>query len=505
MATQQAGLFTQGPSVEDLLQQRNTRATNLQQQLMAQAAQGSRTPAKARAFSLLGSSLGRALSGAVGGGQDQQLAEIRAKEAQRQDFVGRYSKALTGTPQEQLAEGQAMINAGYHEYGGKLVLQGQEGIEAQKAEEARKAALLQQQKRRESLTKRADALGLTSTAQLLKDGGDLAKAADQIRAQEELKVAQKGGRKGRVQIAQQYNKSDEYIKQVSQGDYDHMSDALFLESLKGRDADLKAFQDAEGNVGYHRVDQQGRVFDEASNSWVDASDLGLVQAPNKANNEITVNNLGAIPKDYELVHDPETGALSMKVITGSPTWKKERAAESQFKNKTATEQEHHDTVTGALDDLDNYLTTEGDSFFSPVTGIGGYVASFVPSSLRKDAEKAIAKITSNLGFGELQAMRDNSPTGGALGQVTELEIRLLQSMIGNLELDQSPESLRREIRNIRKRYLRLVDIAKNGRGPRHEQGSEVAFGSTTLNGNQGSNTGTSTTLSAGAQALYDSL
>jgi hypothetical protein len=26
MATQQAGLFTQGPSVEDLLQQRNTRA-----------------------------------------------------------------------------------------------------------------------------------------------------------------------------------------------------------------------------------------------------------------------------------------------------------------------------------------------------------------------------------------------------------------------------------------------------------------------------------------------
>ena len=36
MATQQAGLFTQGPSVEDLLQQRNTRATNLQQQLMAQ-------------------------------------------------------------------------------------------------------------------------------------------------------------------------------------------------------------------------------------------------------------------------------------------------------------------------------------------------------------------------------------------------------------------------------------------------------------------------------------
>jgi hypothetical protein len=76
----------------------------------------------------------------VGGGQDQQLAEIRAKEAQRQDFVGRYSKALTGTPQEQLAEGQAMINAGYHEYGGKLAAL---GMQSQKDENERKAALEQ--------------------------------------------------------------------------------------------------------------------------------------------------------------------------------------------------------------------------------------------------------------------------------------------------------------------------------------------------------------------------
>lgn len=59
MAAQQ-GLFTQLPSVDDLLQQRNKRATDLQQQLMANAAQGARDPAKAQAISFLGSSLGRA-------------------------------------------------------------------------------------------------------------------------------------------------------------------------------------------------------------------------------------------------------------------------------------------------------------------------------------------------------------------------------------------------------------------------------------------------------------
>ena len=44
------GLFTTGPSVEDLLQQRNTRALDLQQQLMQGAAQGARDPAKAQTF-----------------------------------------------------------------------------------------------------------------------------------------------------------------------------------------------------------------------------------------------------------------------------------------------------------------------------------------------------------------------------------------------------------------------------------------------------------------------
>ena len=45
MATQQ-GLFTQGPSIDDILQKRNQRQGDLQRQLMAQAAQGARDPAK---------------------------------------------------------------------------------------------------------------------------------------------------------------------------------------------------------------------------------------------------------------------------------------------------------------------------------------------------------------------------------------------------------------------------------------------------------------------------
>lgn len=79
MATQ--GLFTQGPSVEDLLAKRNKRSFDLQQTLMQQAAQGARDPAKAQAISLLGSTLGRAIAGSMGGGKDAEVEKIQAQEA----------------------------------------------------------------------------------------------------------------------------------------------------------------------------------------------------------------------------------------------------------------------------------------------------------------------------------------------------------------------------------------------------------------------------------------
>jgi len=81
MATQ-TGLFTQGPSVEDILAKRNKRSGDLQAQLMTQAAQGARDPAKARAISFLGSSLGRALGGSMGDGNGRE--DLEAKEAERQ-------------------------------------------------------------------------------------------------------------------------------------------------------------------------------------------------------------------------------------------------------------------------------------------------------------------------------------------------------------------------------------------------------------------------------------
>ena len=66
-------------------------------------------------------------------------------------------------------------------------------------------------------------------------------------------------------------------------------------------------------------------------------------------------------------------------------------------------------------------------------------------------------IRANVGFLQLQEMRNNSPTGGALGQVSEFENKLLQSVKGSLDQYQSSEQLKANLEQIKNDYLRLKD------------------------------------------------
>lgn len=105
------GLFTQGPSVQDILAKRNKSQFDLQQQLMQQASQGAREPAKMRAVSLLGSSLGRALGGAMGG-QDEELEKREAEIAEQKRLRGEYLGVERGGSEEMFAFAQDLSDKG---------------------------------------------------------------------------------------------------------------------------------------------------------------------------------------------------------------------------------------------------------------------------------------------------------------------------------------------------------------------------------------------------------
>ena len=65
-------------------------------------------------------------------------------------------------------------------------------------------------------------------------------------------------------------------------------------------------------------------------------------------------------------------------------------------------------------------------------------------------------VRANSAFDRLQAMRDASPTGGALGAVSERELGLLQSAIGSLETGNA-EDLAYNLKRLQTIYSEIID------------------------------------------------
>jgi len=302
MATQ--GLFTQGPSVDDLLEQRNKRATDLQQTLMANAGKRARDPAKAQAISFLGSTLGRAL-GNASGGEDTILAKRRADIAQQEEMQTKFGNEYTGkNPETQLKLANELIQMGYVESGTQLFDIAQAGFTKQKEDKAASDLKIKEQARREQLETTARKLNLPSLADDLRSGSDMNDAAAIIAEKEKVTMLAGGNRKTRAQMARNYGKSPEYIKEVLAGKHDDVSDEMFIKTLEGKEANLVNYKNSNGGIQLYRVDSEGKVWNNPTQSWVYPSELGLSAAPKQTQEIIpmldTITNalLGAEVKNY---------------------------------------------------------------------------------------------------------------------------------------------------------------------------------------------------------------
>tara|TARA_B100000780_G_C21098053_1_gene442953 strand:+ start:208 stop:1599 length:1392 start_codon:yes stop_codon:yes gene_type:complete len=105
------GLFTQGPTVDDLLQKRNKRQQDMQQQLMNDAAQGARDPQRARMGSMFGSIIGRAL-GNNAGGADTEMEKLKAQQEAQATGQATYMGAMqSNNSANMLAASQGLAEA----------------------------------------------------------------------------------------------------------------------------------------------------------------------------------------------------------------------------------------------------------------------------------------------------------------------------------------------------------------------------------------------------------
>ncbi len=89
------------------------------------------------------------------------------------------------------------------------------------------------------------------------------------------------------------------------------------------------------------------------------------------------------------------------------------------------------------------------------TGITKWT-TIVPGSPAADAQAKINTLKSKTGFSVLQDMRASSPTGGALGQVSDRENAMLQENIASLDQNQSTAQFRQNLQNI-------IDFAKGSK------------------------------------------
>ena len=112
-----------------------------------------------------------------------------------------------------------------------------------------------------------------------------------------------------------------------------------------------------------------------------------------------------------------------------------------------------DEIVGLVDQTANNMNP-----FDNVAGLFGSLKSMFPGNNAYDVDKMLNTIKANVGFDRLQAMRDSSPTGGALGQVTELELKLLQSSLAALDQGMSPDRFREQLMIVRDQYIKVTGL-----------------------------------------------
>ena len=110
------------------------------------------------------------------------------------------------------------------------------------------------------------------------------------------------------------------------------------------------------------------------------------------------------------------------------------------------------SVKSGVNDLLGEITDAFSNTNYWTTGVGGAITSHVPGTTGFELKNTFSSILSDVGFDRLQKMRDESPTGGALGQVSNFEIDLLKASLTGISQLEDPEAVRKALLKVRGYY-----------------------------------------------------
>lgn len=139
----------------------------------------------------------------------------------------------------------------------------------------------------------------------------------------------------------------------------------------------------------------------------------------------------------------------------TPAEKKDQRTVEKMDNMDAAAKQSGQNVLGMIQQARN-LVGQGNAYgVLPNTGMGSLL-NWIPGTTGKDLETTLDTIKANVGFDKLQQMRANSPTGAALGAVSDFENKMLQSVIASLATSQSKEQFLTNLQRVEDTYNMIV-------------------------------------------------
>lgn len=184
--------------------------------------------------------------------------------------------------------------------------------------------------------------------------------------------------------------------------------------------------------------QAGRSTGATTNITVGGSPIGKL-----------INDRNALVASGVGADDPALQALNRQIELAA---QEGLAEETEAATAAEGRQQAAQRTAGVVSDNVSNIRRLIQDADLPTTGLAGGILSNIGGTSARDIAASLDTIRANVGFGALQEMRNNSPNGGALGQVSERELALLTSTLANLEQSQSEAQLLRNLSEIERQF-----------------------------------------------------
>jgi hypothetical protein len=176
------------------------------------------------------------------------------------------------------------------------------------------------------------------------------------------------------------------------------------------------------------------------------------------------------PKDYQAVWDAENNTYRMEPIPGSDAARDREGAAIKANTSIRLADQQFELMSTSID-----KAIEQADFWS--AGLMAQATSGIGATPARNLRATLDTIMANIGFEKLQEMRETSPTGGALGNVTERELAFLQSVRGSLDQIQDPAQLREVLGQVKESLAIIHEIRKmNLQGNMTNSGERIPTG-----------------------------